>query len=146
MASIARWIAGILGKGFRFHRTSQPPACQRRCRENSGLCDRAQAGRQAEEAAQGKEQGAEGRKMTLFLGDCLDIISILPDKSIDMILCDLPYGTTQNKWDEVIPFQRLWQHYERIIKGNRAIVLTAAQPFASALTMSNPKLFKWEDI
>lgn len=66
----------------------------------------------------------------------------IPDKSIDMILCDLPYGTTKCKWDTVIPFEPLWEHYERIIKDNGAIVLTAVQPFTSALVMSNPKAFK----
>lgn len=68
----------------------------------------------------------------------------IPDKSVDMILCDLPYGTTALKWDAVIPFEPLWEQYERIIKDTGAIVLTASQPFASALVMSNPKLFKYE--
>lgn len=67
----------------------------------------------------------------------------LPDASIDMILCDLPYGTTACKWDVVIPFEPLWAHYKRLIKPNRAIVLTASQPFTSALVMSNPKMFKY---
>lgn len=67
----------------------------------------------------------------------------IPDKSIDMILCDLPYGTTSCKWDTVIPFEPLWEQYERIIKDNGAIVSTARQPFTSALVMSNPKLFKY---
>jgi site-specific DNA-methyltransferase (adenine-specific) len=65
----------------------------------------------------------------------------IPDASVDMILCDLPYGTTQNQWDSVIPFASLWDAYTRICKG--AIVLTAAQPFTSALVMSNPKAFKY---
>lgn len=68
----------------------------------------------------------------------------IPDKSIDMILCDLPYGTTANKWDSIIPFEPLWEQYERVIKDNGAIVLTASQPFTSALVMSNPKWFKCE--
>lgn len=68
----------------------------------------------------------------------------IPDKSIDMILCDLPYGTTANKWDSIIPFEPLWEHYKRVIKDNGAIVLTASQPFTSALVMSNPKWFKCE--
>ncbi len=76
--------------------------------------------------------------------DCLEGMKLLPDKSIDMILCDLPYGTTKAKWDIIIPFDRLWEQYERIIKDNGAIVLTASQPFASALVMSNPKLFRYE--
>lgn len=69
----------------------------------------------------------------------------IPDKSIDMILCDLPqlYGTTACKWDTIIPFEPLWEQYERIIKDNGAIVLTASQPFTSALVMSNVKNFKY---
>jgi site-specific DNA-methyltransferase (adenine-specific) len=78
------------------------------------------------------------------LGDCLDLMPQLDDSSIDMILADLPYGTTRNKWDAVIPFDEMWKEYERIIKPNGAIVLTSAQSFTSALVMSNPKLFKYE--
>ena len=76
-------------------------------------------------------------------GDCLEVMKELPDKSIDMILCDLPYGTTQNKWDSIIPFNKLWEQYERIIKDNGAIVLTGKQPFTSMTIMSNPKLYKY---
>ena len=76
-------------------------------------------------------------------GDCLEIMKDIPDGSIDMILCDLPYGTTACKWDTIIPFEPLWAEYERVIKDNGAIVLTASQPFTSALVMSNPKLFKY---
>lgn len=76
-------------------------------------------------------------------GNCLDLMSDINDKSIDMILCDLPYGTTACKWDTVIPFEPLWAHYKRIIKDNGAIVLTASQPFTSALVMSNIKMFKY---
>jgi site-specific DNA-methyltransferase (adenine-specific) len=79
----------------------------------------------------------------VYQRDCLEGMAMIPDKSVDMILCDLPYGTTACKWDTVIPFELLWQQYERIIKDNGAIVLTAAQPFTSALVMSNPKLFKY---
>lgn len=79
-----------------------------------------------------------------YHGDCLEIMKEIPAKSIDMILCDLPYGTTQNKWDVVIPFEPLWKHYERIVKDNASIVLTAAQPFTSMLVMSNPKLFRYD--
>ena len=75
-------------------------------------------------------------------GDCLEEMPKLADKSIDMILCDLPYGTTACKWDTVIPFEPLWKEYKRLIKANGAIVLTASQPFTSALVMSNPKMFK----
>ena len=76
-------------------------------------------------------------------GNCLELMSDIDDKSIDMILCDLPYGTTACKWDTVIPFEPLWAHYKRIIKDNGAIVLTASQPFTSALVMSNTKLYKY---
>ena len=79
----------------------------------------------------------------IICGDAIDEMSKLPDKSIDMILCDLPYGTTQCKWDTVIPFDSLWDQYRRIIKDNGAIVLTASQPFTSNLVMSNPKLFRY---
>ncbi len=81
---------------------------------------------------------------TLYLGDCLELMKSIKDNSVDMILCDLPYGTTQNKWDAVIPFNKLWESYNRVIKKNGAIVLTAAQPFSSALVMSNPNDFKYQ--
>lgn len=68
----------------------------------------------------------------------------IPDGAVDMILCDLPYGTTQNKWDTVIPFEPLWAHYWRVAKPNAAVVLTAAQPFTSALVMSQVKRFKYD--
>lgn len=80
---------------------------------------------------------------TVQLGDCLELMKDIPAGSIDMILCDLPYGTTACKWDVIIPFDKLWAQYERIIKDNGAIVLTASQPFTSALVMSNPKRFKY---
>ena len=80
---------------------------------------------------------------TLLHGDCLELMKDIPDKSIDMILCDLPYGTTACKWDTIIPFDKLWEQYKRIIKDNGAIVLTASQPFTSALVMSNIKMFKY---
>ena len=70
-------------------------------------------------------------------GDCLEIIKEIPDKSIDMILCDLPYGTTACKWDVVIPFDKLWEQYERIIRVNGYIVLFGSQPFTSELIHSN---------
>ena len=81
---------------------------------------------------------------TIYNEDCLEGMKRIPDKSIDMILCDLPYGTTACKWDEVIPFEPLWEQYERVIKDNGAVVLTASQPFTSNLLMSNPKLFRYE--
>lgn len=80
----------------------------------------------------------------VICGDCLEVMKDIPDKSIDMILADLPYGTTACKWDTIIPFEPLWEQYKRIIKPNGAIVLTASQPFTSALVMSNPKMFKYE--
>jgi len=80
---------------------------------------------------------------SIVCGDCLEIMPHIPNKSIDMILCDLPYGTTQCKWDIVIPFKSLWEQYKRIIKDHGAIVLTASQPFTSALIMSNVKWFKY---
>lgn len=84
--------------------------------------------------------------MTIDLryGDTIEQMKLIPDKSIDSIICDLPYGTTACKWDTIIPFDKLWEQYERIIKDNGAIILTASQPFTSALVMSNPKLFKYE--
>ena len=81
-------------------------------------------------------------KIDLLHGDCLELMKDIPDGSVDMILADLPYGTTACKWDTIIPFELLWEQYERVIKDNGAIVLTASQPFTSALVMSNPKLFK----
>ncbi len=84
--------------------------------------------------------------MTYFIkqGDCLDLMSKLPDKSVDMVLCDLPYGTTSNKWDAVIPFEPLWEQYLRVLKQNGVICLTASQPFTSVLLMSKPELFRHE--
>ena len=77
-------------------------------------------------------------------GDCLELMKDIPDKSIDMILCDLPYGTTECKWDAIIPFDKLWEQYERIIKNNGAIVLTGAEPFSSLLRTSNLKIYKYD--
>ena len=79
----------------------------------------------------------------LFLGDCLEKMKEIPDGSVDMVMCDLPYGTTACKWDSVIPFEPLWAAYKRICKRNAAIVLTASQPFTSALVMSNTEMFKY---
>jgi DNA modification methylase len=79
----------------------------------------------------------------LILGECIEEMRKFEKESIDMILCDLPYGTTQCSWDSVIPFKDLWEQYERIIKLNGAIILTAAQPFTSNLVMSNIKLFRY---
>jgi len=82
----------------------------------------------------------------LIHGDCLVEMGAIADGSIDLILADLPYGTTACKWDTVIPFEPLWKHYKRIIKRNGAIVLTASQPFTSALVMSNPYWFRHADV
>ena len=76
-------------------------------------------------------------------GDCLELMKDIPDKSIDMILCDLPYGTTACKWDTIIPFEHLWEQYKRIIKDNGAIVLTASQPFTTKLINSNFEFYKY---
>ena len=80
--------------------------------------------------------------MQLIHGECLEEMKKIPDGSVDMVLCDLPYGTTQNKWDSVIPFAALWEQYKRICKG--AVVLTAAQPFTSLLVVSNLQDFKYQ--
>lgn len=79
-------------------------------------------------------------------GDCLDVMKDIPDKSINMILCDLPYGTTQNEWDSVISLDALWKEYERIIKDDGAIALTAQGLFTNKLISSNEKLFKYKII
>lgn len=78
----------------------------------------------------------------IYLGDCLELMKYIPDKSIDMILCDLPYGTTDCKWDIIIPFESLWEQYHRIIKDNSAIVLFGREPFTSKLVTSNIKEYK----
>ena len=80
----------------------------------------------------------------LWNGDCLELMKDIPDKSIDAIICDLPYGTTACKWDSVIPFEPLWEQYKRIIKDNGAIVLFGSEPFSSALRMSNIKNYKYD--
>ena len=82
--------------------------------------------------------------MILLHGDCLELMKNIPDGSVDMILCDLPYGTTDNKWDSVIPFSDLWNNYERIIKDNGCIALFSQMPFSAMLAMSNTKLFRYE--
>jgi len=80
----------------------------------------------------------------LLKGDCLELMKQIPDSSVDAIITDPPYGTTACKWDSVIPFGPMWEQLNRIIKPNGAIVLSASQPFTSALIMSNPKNFKYE--
>ena len=82
--------------------------------------------------------------VTLYNKDCLEVMKELPDKSIDLILCDLPYGTSACKWDTIIPFDKLWEAYERLIKDNGAIVLFGSEPFSSLLRTSNLKLYKYD--
>lgn len=80
----------------------------------------------------------------LFEGDCLEIMKKFPDNSIDLVLCDLPYGTTQNKWDSVINFDSLWNEYNRIVKESGAIILTSQGIFTAKLIISNEKNFKYK--
>lgn len=80
----------------------------------------------------------------LWQGDCLELMKNIPDKSIDMVLCDPPYGTTACKWDSVIPFEPMWKQLNRIIKSNGAICLFGSEPFSSALRMSNIKHYKYD--
>ena len=88
-----------------------------------------------------KEAGAIAPD-SIVNADCLEAMKLIPDKSIDCIICDLPYGVTACKWDVVIPFDLLWEQYKRIIKPNGAIALFGSQPFTSALVMSNPKWYR----
>ncbi|MFD2704062.1 DNA-methyltransferase [Salibacterium lacus] len=81
---------------------------------------------------------------TIYNMECIEGMKQIPDNSIDMILCDLPYGTTHCKWDEIIPFDQLWEQYKRVIKDRGAIVLTASQPFTSRLVASNMSWFRYE--
>ena len=77
-------------------------------------------------------------------GDCLEVMKNIPNKSIDMILCDLPYGTTQNKWDSIIDLDELWKEYKRVIKDNGVIILTSHGVFTAKLILSNEKWFKYK--
>ena len=101
----------------------------------------------------GKNKQEEGGKIEKSIkkfenqvieGDCLKIMNKIPSKSIDMILCDLPYGTTQNHWDSVIPLDKIWSHYERVIKDKGVIALTGQGLFTANLMLSNSKLFKYK--
>jgi site-specific DNA-methyltransferase (adenine-specific) len=83
-------------------------------------------------------------KNTIYNMDCIEGMKHIPDQSVDMILCDLPYGTTNCSWDEIIPFDHLWKQYKRVIKDNGAIVLTASQPFTTKLIASNMSWFRYE--
>ena len=80
----------------------------------------------------------------IYNEDCLEGMKRIPDKSVDMILCDLPYGTTRNKWDTVIPLEPLWEQYNRVIKERGAILLTAQTPFDKVLGVSNLENLKYE--
>ena len=80
----------------------------------------------------------------LYNDNCLEVMKKLPENYIDMVFCDLPYGTTQNFWDNIIPFDELWEQYNRVVKDNGAIVLTAQQPFTSKLIVSNLSCFRYE--
>lgn len=80
----------------------------------------------------------------LHLGDCLELMRRIPDASVDMVLCDLPYGTTRCRWDAIIPFEPLWVEYRRVARPDAAIVLTAAQPFSSVLVSSNIEEFRYD--
>ena len=82
-------------------------------------------------------------KIELIQGDCLEMMKHIPCGSVDMVLCDLPYGTTACKWDSIIPFEPMWEQLKRVTKKNGAIVLFGSQPFSSALVMSNSKMFKY---
>ena len=84
------------------------------------------------------------KPIEIWQGDCLELMKNIHDGSVDLVLTDTPYGTTACKWDSVIPFEPFWKEYKRLIKDNGAIVLTASQPFTSALIMSNPAWFRYE--
>ena len=81
---------------------------------------------------------------TLVNADCFDVFPFIEDKSIDAIICDLPYGTTQNKWDSVLPLDKLWVEYKRILKPNGVVLLFGAEPFSSVLRLSNLKQYKYD--
>lgn len=83
-------------------------------------------------------------KVNMLHGDCLELMKNIPDKSVDMVLCDLPYGTTRNSWDTVIPFVPLWELYKRIIKSNGAICLFGSEPFSTALRASNLRMYRYD--
>lgn len=85
-----------------------------------------------------------GERDYLIEGDCLEVLAHVPDKSVDMVLCDLPYGTTQNKWDSVIDLDALWRQYRRVVKDNGAIILTSQGVFTAKLILSNEKEFKYK--
>ena len=86
----------------------------------------------------------ENKTYELWQGDCLELMKNIPDKSIDMVLCDLPFGSTRCRWDTIIPFEPLWKQYNRIIKDNGAVVLFGTEPFSSYLRLSNLKNYKYD--
>lgn len=86
------------------------------------------------------------QNIQLYNGDCLEVMKNIPDKSVDMILCDLPYGTTECKWDRFVDNRLMWEHYNRILKESGNIILFASQPFTTKLIESNPKMFRYEII
>ena len=86
----------------------------------------------------------DNEQYKLLQGDCLELMQDIPNASIDMILCDLPYGTTQCKWDTIIPFELLWEQYNRIIKDDGAILLFGQEPFSSHLRLSNLQDYKYD--
>src|SRR4051812_10045230 len=98
---------------------------------------------QASETGRGEGCRARGAMIDLRLGDCLERMGEIPEGSIDLVLADLPYGTTQCRWDQIIPFGLLWAHYRRLLAPPGAVVLTASQPFTSMLVMSNPDWFRY---
>lgn len=83
-------------------------------------------------------------EVSLYHGECLEVMKLIPDSSVDMVLADLPYGTTQCAWDVVIPFEPLWEQYLRVAKPEAAIVLCAAQPFSSLVVASNPRDYRYK--
>ena len=85
-----------------------------------------------------------GIENTLFEGDCLELMRAIPDRSVHLVLCDLPYGTTQNRWDSVIDLERLWDEYRRVLKPNGVVVLTAQGVFTAKLILSNEDWFKYK--
>ena len=85
-------------------------------------------------------------KVLLIENDCLKAMSVIPDRSINLILCDLPYGTTQNQWDSIIPLDALWDQYNRILAPNGAIVLMSQGVFTAKLILSNEKYFKYKPV
>jgi len=84
------------------------------------------------------------KPLSLYQGDCLELMMAVPDKSVDLILCDLPYGTTACKWDSIIPFGQLWEQYNRIVKDKGAVVLFGDEPFSSHLRLSNLSEWKYD--